>query len=306
MTELLDWGAEVIVWAQQFQQPFLRYPLLALTWLGGQGYMITLPLVVFALNQRLGVRMALLIAATMFLNSMIKDTFALPRPFETYPQIISDGEQGFSFPSGHAQLVAVFWGLLALEFRRLWFTGLAIAVIALTGFSRIYLGVHYPSDVITGWLLGAATLAAWHYWRGDIEGYLGEHGRFIQLCWLLATTTLMWAFAGFFIDDYLLTGAIGFFLGCGLAAIVHPPGLNQPLVWWLRLGRFLLGMLLVMLMIAALQKAAGILGWSTPLTSVISMALLGGWLMGGVPTILDSLTALFVNTTARRRHPNGP
>lgn len=295
MNELLNWGADVIVWAQQFQQPILRLPLVALTWLGGQGYLVTLPLVVFALNQRMGLRLAMLVAATLFLNSVIKDAFALPRPFETYPQIQSVGESGFSFPSGHAQLAVIFWGLLALEFRRVWLSITAVLMILLTGYSRIYLGVHYPTDVIAGWLMGAASLGAWLYWRRELEHYLSTHGRLIQLCWLFAVTTLMWACAGLFLHDPVLTGAIGFFLGCGLAAIVHPPGLDQPLPWWLRLSRYLLGMLMVLLMIAALQKGAAILAWSTPLTSLLSMALLGGWLIGGVPTILDSLTALVVN-----------
>ena len=295
MNELLNWGADLILWAQQFQQPILRLPLLALTWLGGHGYLVTLPLVVFAINQRTGLRLAMLIGATLFLNSLIKQGFALPRPFESYPAIVSAGEAGFSFPSGHAQLVVIFWGLLALEFRRWWFSLIALFVILATGYSRLYLGVHYPTDILGGWLIGAATLWAWVRWRGDIEHYLRTHGRLIQLCWLLAGTTLMWACAGFFLHDSLLTGAIGFFLGCGLAAVIHPPGLDQPLVWWLRLSRYLLGMLMVLLMIAALQKAAAILAWSTPLTSLLSMTLLGGWLVGGVPTILDSLTALVVN-----------
>lgn len=305
MNELLNWGADVIVWAQQFQQPLLRLPLVALSWLGGQGYLLTLPLVVFAFNQRTGLRLAMLFAATLFLNSVIKHVFALPRPFESYPHIVSAGEAGFSFPSGHAQLAVIFWGMLALDIRRWWFSLTALLLILLTGYSRIYLGVHYPTDVVGGWLLGAASLAAWLRWRGDLEHYLATHGRLIQLCWLLAATTLMWAAAGFFLHDSLLTGAIGFFLGCGLAAVVHPPGLNQPLVWWLQLGRYLIGMLLVLLMIAALQKGAAILAWSTPLTSLVSMTLLGGWLIGGVPTMLDSLTALVVNRTKRTANKSG-
>ncbi|MFT5033733.1 MAG: membrane-associated phospholipid phosphatase [Bermanella sp.] len=295
MSEVLNWGADVIIWAQQFQQPIVRLPLIALTWLGGAGYLATLPLVVFALNQRTGLRLALLMAATLFLNSVLKDAFALPRPFETYPDIVSAGERGLSFPSGHAQLVVIFWGLLALEIRRRWFSATAILLIFLTGYSRIYLGVHYPTDVMAGWLLGSAGLWAWYRWRGELEHFLSNHGRLIQLCWLFAATTFMWACAGLFLHDPLLTGSIGFFLGCGLAAIIHPPGLDQPMAWWLRLARYLLGMLMVLLMIATLQKAAALLAWSTPLSSLLSMTLLGGWLLGGVPTILDSLTALAVN-----------
>ena len=60
MSELLNWGADLIVWAQQFQQPIVRLPMIALSWLGGLGYLFTLPLVVFALYQRTGLRLAML------------------------------------------------------------------------------------------------------------------------------------------------------------------------------------------------------------------------------------------------------
>ena len=48
------------------------------------------------------------------------------------------------------------WTLLALHFRKTWFTALAVTLIFLIGVSRVYLGVHYPTDVLVGWTLGAA------------------------------------------------------------------------------------------------------------------------------------------------------
>lgn len=303
MSELLNWGADTIIWAQQFQQPLVRLPLVALSWLGANGYLLLLPLVVFAINQHLGLRLVLLFAASLFLNSLIKDMIALPHPFESYPNIVSDGESGFSLPSGHAQLAVVYWGLLALHFQRRWF-GLAAAVIVLLiGCSQIYLGINYPTDVLLGWLLGGATLWAWYRWSEWLRNWLRQNGRLHQLGALLVATSIMWGLSGFFLGDPLLMGAVGFFLGCGFAAIAHPPGPAHRLKLWVRGARFLLGLLLVLLMIATLQKASAVLAWSTPLTAFSALAVLGGWLIGGIPPILDSLTALLANKGVSKVSP---
>ena len=71
-----------------------------------------------------------------------------------------------SFPSGHAVQTMVFYGLLAtlalpwppLRRRRWPVVGAAVTVIALVGYTRVYLGNHWPTDVLGGWLLGWASL----------------------------------------------------------------------------------------------------------------------------------------------------
>ena len=88
-----------------------------------------------------------------------------------------------SFPSGHATLAAVTYltlgALLASlhSSRRLkfYFIGLAVILTVAIGLSRVYLGVHYPTDVLAGWCIGAAwaalcwTLARWLQQLGKIE-----------------------------------------------------------------------------------------------------------------------------------------
>lgn len=82
-----------------------------------------------------------------------------------------------SFPSGHALNATLFYVgaalLFALVLRRRWWRGLVIGLAAVlslaTGIARVALGVHYPSDVLAGWLIGGAWLAlwwavAWCYW----------------------------------------------------------------------------------------------------------------------------------------------
>jgi hypothetical protein len=76
-------------------------------------------------------------------------------------RIISDGEHGFSFPSGHAMGSIVFYGLLALWTEKRWLRWALGATIFFIGLSRNYLGVHYPHDVLAGWILGMIYLGGW-------------------------------------------------------------------------------------------------------------------------------------------------
>lgn len=91
----------------------------------------------------------------MLLNVAIKHLFAAPRP-----NVIGHMEPitTYSFPSGHASGTIALFGALALLAGSRWGWIAAILLIATTGASRVWLGVHWPSDVICGWIEGAAII----------------------------------------------------------------------------------------------------------------------------------------------------
>lgn len=100
-------------------------------------------------------------------SEVVKVIYDRPRP-----DLVSHGSYVYSgsFPSGHSMLSAATYLTLAMLIastepkrgaKRMVF-GLAFALMIAVGFSRVYLGVHWPSDVLAGWSLGAAwSLAAW-------------------------------------------------------------------------------------------------------------------------------------------------
>jgi undecaprenyl-diphosphatase len=89
-----------------------------------------------------------------FLGGLAKDFWQRPRPFKTLEVIQRSGAGGYSFPSNHAMNMFCLTFFLAVFFPRIrWFLFPFATLIAV---SRIYNGVHYPSDVIAGALAGAA------------------------------------------------------------------------------------------------------------------------------------------------------
>ncbi|HSK93685.1 MAG TPA: phosphatase PAP2 family protein [Candidatus Angelobacter sp.] len=109
---------------------------------------------------RHGIIAAAVIAGASLLNGTLKRVIARERPELLAPMLT---ESGYSFPSGHSALGMVGWGVLAVLVSRTRLPRVArIGIVAvfglivfLVGVSRVYLGVHYPTDVIAGWLLGA-------------------------------------------------------------------------------------------------------------------------------------------------------
>jgi hypothetical protein len=72
---------------------------------------------------------------------------------ETFKQLTADFYSPFSFPSGHATLISTYWGYLSARLKKAQNAIFFLAVV-LVGLSRVYLGVHFLSDVVTGTLLG--------------------------------------------------------------------------------------------------------------------------------------------------------
>lgn len=133
------------------------------------------------LMRKYGLALLLLAAEAggMLISTLLKQLFDRPRPDLEHAARVFTA----SFPSGHATLSAVtFLTLGALLTRvtsdrksKLYFMATAIVLTVLVGLSRLYLGVHYPSDILAGWCVGSAWAvlcwggALWLQRRGNVE-----------------------------------------------------------------------------------------------------------------------------------------
>jgi membrane-associated phospholipid phosphatase len=105
------------------------------------------------------------VAGSTLLNWLLKGFFQRPRPHFAHPLVI---ETSYSFPSGHAMESFVVYGMvayLAVLWLRSWEVRVAAVcgaalVVVLIGFSRVYLGVRYFSDVVAGYAAGGVWLGA--------------------------------------------------------------------------------------------------------------------------------------------------
>lgn len=154
-------GVEIIRDLQSWANPVLDYFFIFLSFLGTEEFfLVAVPLVYWLYEKRLGFALGVLFCSSAFLNNFLKGLFALPRPPATEVRVLyASSGTGYGFPSGHAQNSTVFWGLLARRRRSRYAWAAAGILVALIGFSRLYLGLHYLADVLGGMGIGAALLA---------------------------------------------------------------------------------------------------------------------------------------------------
>jgi membrane-associated phospholipid phosphatase len=179
METILQWGLDCIRFVQSFANPPLTALMRAITMLGAAPlYIILLPLVYWCINEKKGLHLNLIVLISVWVNIVLKFLLNQPRPFfEAYdPSVGMLNERMGGFPSGHAQNSLVMFIIIASWGKRKWYYGAAALACFLIGFSRIYLGVHFPTDVLGGWIIGAVLLCIYFLYIGRIEALLVKGG----------------------------------------------------------------------------------------------------------------------------------
>ena len=166
----MEWEVRLIEWIQKTLGSLNNTVGSVLSFVGGEiGLLLVLLIVYFCWKKEVGKRLVLIIAAVNTWLPMIKAVAMRPRPYMEYPdrvQGVADvGDkaslddivaQGYSFPSTHsASAMAAFIPLAnAVKKRWMWIT--AVVVTFLVGISRAVTGMHFPTDILAGWVLGLA------------------------------------------------------------------------------------------------------------------------------------------------------
>ena len=221
----LSWELSVMEWLQSFMGPFLTQVASILSLFGEEMViLVILGFLYWVYDKKHAQYVGDSLVFGLTLNPLVKNLVLRPRPYMVYDgvkclkpvdasaDVMNIAAQGYSFPSGHSMNAAIIYGSLAqyqnYEKRRplKWLTVLAFVLPLLVGISRVLVGVHYPTDVLAGWTLGAAIILVMPLLR-----------RLCRKRWILHLLLLVLALPGVFYcktNDYYtgLGMMIGFFL----------------------------------------------------------------------------------------------
>lgn len=206
-----DWEMQLMEWLQAHigSSGFGFWLLSNLSALGEQTLLVVIMgFLYWGLNKEFGKFIGLNVLMVNVWNPMIKNVVLRLRPYfvpgynvkllrliDESADAMDVAAQGFSFPSGHsANAVTVYGSLAAHEKNRKLLWALAVVLPLLVGFSRVYVGAHFPTDVLCGWLLGALIVALIPWLHRKIKNR-----------WLFYAVLLLSALPGFFYcatDDY--------------------------------------------------------------------------------------------------------
>ncbi len=294
---------------------WLEAPMRFFTFLGSEDFFLfVLPVIYWCLDAGLGMRIGFILLFSDAFNGMLKLALQSPRPYWTDAQVRAlASESSFGAPSGHAQNATGIWGMIGARSRSNAVWWLAGLVIFLVGVSRMYLAVHFPTDVILGWLIGALILSAFLALWEPVAAWLKQRTLGQQLLLSLAapavvlavTGALAYALRGYAVPAHWITNA-------GRAGGVLPApismsgavtdagvllGLALGLIWaqrmggfqpsgplWKRLSCLVVGVLGVSVLYLGLKLVfpAGESLVGSPFRFV-RYALLGLWISGGAP-----------------------
>ncbi len=251
LESLVPWGTEVLVTVQSYSNEWLVAIFTGFTFLGyGEFYLVFLPLIFWCIDKQIGIGLAYLSLLSAWLNNAVKYLFAIPRPSD--PRlVVPRPETNPSFPSGHAQNAVANWGYLALRFRNRILWVIAVVVILGIGLSRMVLGVHFPQDVIGGWLIGIVLLVVYAWAEVPVRRWIAGQKTIVQFVLAVAVPVLLIFLHPADTDGlYPAEGAItpmSALAGLGVGLIMERAWVRFTVEgeWWRRGLRLLIGLVVV-------------------------------------------------------------
>ena len=320
MDPLIDFGISFIT-AFQSMGSWLEAPMKFFSFLGSEDfYLIFLPLIYWCVDAAAGIRVGFILFAGAAFTEIFKMSFHGPRPYWVSTDIRGmASETGFGVPSGHSQMSAGLWGMIAAYYRKTWVWVAALLLIFLIGLSRLYLGVHFPHDVLVGWTFGFLTLWAFVKFWGPVETRVKQMSFWNQvgLAFVISLVIILlgalviflsrnfvmpaeWianatrdgneAPHPFSMNTIITSGAAIFGISLGLAWLTPRGGFNTAGPVWKRAARYVVGVIGLLILYAGL-KAIFPEGESfVPYVfRYIRYSLIGFWVSGGAPWVFAKL-----------------
>ncbi len=268
---ILPWGYQVLLTIEGLRTGLLNVLFSLITDIGSEfAYLAILSVVYWCGNKGVGQVASFMYLSAAILNLWLKDIWRIPRPDDPALEGVWQRagiagrlmplrhEASPSFPSTHAQVAATAWGYLAVRLRRTWFWAIAVTLIVLISFSRLYLGVHLPQDVLAGVAIGIVYLAAWLVAAPRVQAWLSR--RALGWRWALAVLLPLVLWAAHPGKD--MATALGAMMGLGIGYLLEGQTIRFQAEggWWRRILRAGMGLALVLVVYLALSALFASLG----------------------------------------------
>jgi len=300
MEALLQWGLDCVRLIQGWANPPLTASMRLITSLGSAGvYIAIVCFAYWCIDEKKGLHLGLITLISIWINLSLKLALDQPRPFfPAYdPSVGMISEQLGGFPSGHAQNTLVALTIISTWLTRRWAYIAAAVICLLVGFSRVYLGAHFPTDIIGGWLIGGVILAVYFLSRKRVEALLangGFRGGIYASAALAFVMILYRPSAALLLPGGLILGlGVGynickFYCHFSASALGGRIGVFR---WLALLVRFLLGITVFALLYVVTGKITGGMNDSGnyQLALFLRYALLSLWISAGAPWLFRFL-----------------
>lgn len=304
MSGFMQWNIDVLYALASMRNDFLTVVMRVIT-LFGEEIVATLVLsfLYWCVNKRIafGIGVAIFVSGNVVQG--LKIIFRVPRPWNLDPLFVAVAAEqqkvlaSYSFPSGHTQSGTALFGTLGFALKNRAAKIVCFALVALVGFSRMYLGVHTPLDVVTSWAL----VLALAFLCAKLLTGQPVHGRDMGLTVLVLalSAALLWlalalssggaisqAYAA---DSCKQTGAaIGFAVGAYIERR-HIHFEEKTRHWWGQLIKYLCGIAGVLLIKEGLKPVFALLG-ADILASTLRYFLMVLWMAALYPLIIKTVS----------------
>lgn len=174
----------------------------------------------WCINKKAGQRTIFALCGSLNINAGVKNYVKMPRPIGTdgLQSLRIETATGYSFPSGHTQTSTTFWTSMMYLFRKSWIYIIGILMIIGAGISRLYLGVHWPMDVIVAWGFGIVLSVIFI----KLFDYIDDSKNY----YILVVLILIFGVCTYFIGGEDLYKMFGLYTGFALGYMVEDTFIN--------------------------------------------------------------------------------
>lgn len=274
----MDLMVGILKYIQSFANPFMDLFFEFITMIGENIlFVVIIALFYWCFNKEFAYKLGFIYLTSGVVNTAIKELVKFPRPIG-YPGIRSkrvETADGYSFPSGHTQqTTAMFYSLIA-EFKKKWLYVLGILTILLVGFSRLYLGVHWPTDIIGGIIIGLLC-GVFSFFLFDFSKEKGK-----PLILGIFVVPMLIGLVFFRTSTYYI--AVGVLTGLWIGYMVEDKFINYQTkaTWWKQIIKLIIGFAGLVLIKVYIKKLLPL----TIYSDLFRYCLMALWMTAGAPLV---------------------